>query len=96
MENNKQWHRSGTDTKCIESCDASRVRQDSDKELRSECQGGRSELGVKEVERGVREDSPYNYQRFGTEVEVPGLNSKFRNGSRGSGGCGKVKRSSTV
>ena len=79
MENNKQWHRSGTDTKCIEG--ATRQRQDSDKELRSECQGGRSELGVKEVERGVREDSPYNYQRFGTEVEVPGLNSRFRNRS---------------
>ena len=76
FRNGYEMHR---ELRCIEG--ATRQRQDGDKELRSECQGGRSELGVKEVERGVREDSPYNYQRLGTEVEVPGLNSRFRNRS---------------
>ena len=40
---------------------------------------------LKGVECGVKEGSPYNYQRFGIEVEVPGLNSRFRNRSQGSG-----------
>ena len=47
-------------------------------ELRLEYQGGWSEMEVKGMECGIREGSPYNYRKFETEVEVPGLNSRFR------------------